>query len=204
MQSRGIYGQGCRRAAPLSAPQAQGSQRARRQEDVMLQHPFHSLAQAAGSQELLPRTASGFGFDFDMKDPAAPTGWACRPTARQAPALPVDRGSLHSPFPPSALSPQPFPHRIAKVLYLLGVAKATPAGASCRHPHALSRCFPLPGRARAAGRCSLRLPLPGCPLQPRSPPPPLLGRLWEAGSRGRPPPAQRAAYSPSASPAALP
>lgn len=70
-----------------------------------------------------------------------------------------------------------------------------------QHPHAC--CFPLPGRTR-----DRPCPLRGCPLPGVSDParaafwgsPTLCGRLQEAQPSLRSPAAQRAAYSPSASP----
>lgn len=140
----------------------------------MPQHALRGLAQAAGSQELLPHTASGFGFDLEGEIPRHRSDWhrpAHCPLARQ-PLAPGARGSRAQPGPfgPSGTAPSPPNLPIAKVLYLLDVAMVTQAGASCRHPG--GRCFPLPGRARAGGD--------------RHAPRPLFRVSGEAGSRNLP------------------
>lgn len=145
------------------------------QQDAMPQHPFHGLAQAAGSRELLPRTASGFGFDLEGEILRHRPDWHAalrrdRPRSRCTGRPPSPRSFQHPPEqpPPHIHSPPNLP--VAKVLYLLDVAIVTKAEASCRHPS--GRCFPLPGRAGAGGA--------------RRAPRPVFLASEEAGSRSLP------------------
>lgn len=84
-------------SAPRNSPRARGSQRVQWQQDMVPSTPSVAWHKLPGSQELLPHTASGFSFDFDVRDPSAPTGRARCPMARQASSLSADASSLYSP-----------------------------------------------------------------------------------------------------------
>lgn len=76
----------------------------------MPQHPFRGLAQAAGSGELLPRTASGFGFDLEGEIPRHRPDWHAA-LRRDRPSLPVHGAPALSPVlsAPSSAAPSPHP-----------------------------------------------------------------------------------------------
>lgn len=131
--------------------------------------PSTAWCKLLGSLELLP-FALPWGLALTLSDPWAPSRLGALPSGArhtcpgrmQAPCTHPDPLPKLTPHPP--LQPPPhhhFPPRlsVAKVLYLLGVAMATLAGVSCRHPHA--GCFLLPGRTRAGVPSFL-----GCVSQP--------------------------------------
>lgn len=76
----------------------------------MPQHPLCGLAQAAGSRELLPRTASGLGFDFEGEIPRHGPDWHAA-LRRDSPLLSVHGVPALTPVlsAPSSAAPSPHP-----------------------------------------------------------------------------------------------